>query len=80
MTLCRQKVTTQGKNNVRVLKIIIKNSVFAIFTRNKNLSSRNWYHKATAPVSTVLLHNVPYLYAVYYIYICYKKTFFLGNM
>ena len=53
MTLCRQKVTKQGKM-CRFRTRLIENSAFAIFTRYENLASTNWYHKATAPISTIL--------------------------
>ena len=58
MTLCRQKTTKQGKI-CGFPTTIIENSAFAIFTRYRKFSSRNWYHKATAPISTVLFTLCP---------------------
>ena len=53
MTLCRQKVTKQGKMCGFSTRLI-ENSAFAIFTRYENFASINWYNKATAPISTIL--------------------------
>ena len=58
MTLCRQKVTMQGKM-CGFSTTIIENSAYAIFTRYEIFSSINWYHKATAPISTVLSTPCP---------------------
>ena len=60
MTLCRHKGTKRGKM-YGFSTTIIENSAFAIFTRYENLFSRDWYHKAKAPISTVLftLHPMP---------------------
>ena len=58
MTLCRQKVTKQGKM-CGFLTTVIEISAFAIFTRYENFSSRNWYPKAKAPISTVFFTLCP---------------------
>ena len=58
MTSCRQKVTRQGKM-CGFSTTIIEISAFAIFRRYENFSNRNWYHKATAPISTVLITLCP---------------------
>ena len=58
MTLCRQKVTKQGQM-CRFPTTIIENSAFAIFMLLSWFSSRNWYHEATAPISTVLFTLCP---------------------
>ena len=60
MTLCRQKETKQGKM-CGFLTSIIENSAFAIFTRYEIFSSRNTYHKAKAPISTVLFYTMPHV-------------------
>ena len=53
MTLCCQKVTKRGWI-CGIPPWLIENSAFAIFTRYENFALTNWYHKATAPISTVL--------------------------
>ena len=58
MTLCRHKVTKQVKM-CRFSTTLIENVAFAIFTRYEKFYSRNWYHKATAPISTVLFTLFP---------------------
>ena len=58
MTLCRQKVTKQVKM-CGFSTTIIENSAFAIFTCYENFSSSKSYHKATAPISTVLFALCP---------------------
>ena len=60
MTLYPQKETKQGKIG-RFLTSIIENSAFAIFTRYEIFSSRNTYHKAKAPISTVLFYTMPHV-------------------
>ena len=59
MMLCRWKVTKQSKI-CRFLTTLIQKSAFAIFSHYENFfSSRNWYHNATAPISTVLFTLCP---------------------
>ena len=54
MALCRQKVTKPGKMCWFFARLI-ENSAFAIFLNYESFASTNWYRKATAPTSTVLL-------------------------
>ena len=58
MTLCRQKVTKQGKISGFSTRLI-ENSAFAIFARFENFASTNWYHKATAPITIVFFTLCP---------------------
>ena len=58
MTLCCQKVTKQGKM-CGFLTTKIENSAFVIFTRYEKIFSRSWYHKATAPISTIIFTLCP---------------------
>ena len=80
MTLCCQKVTKQGKM-CGFLTTIIENSAFVIFTRYEKFFSRSWYHKATAPISTIIFtlcpswRNVMELIQNWYIKISRPKAF-----
>ena len=58
MTLCHQKVTKQGRI-CRIPTWSIENSAFAIFACYETFARTNWYHKATAPISTVLFTSCP---------------------
>ena len=58
MTICSQKVTKQVK--IRGFSTTkIENSDLAILTRYENFPHKNWYHKATVPISTVLFTLCP---------------------
>ena len=58
MTICCQKVTKQVKmRGFSTTKIEI--SDLAILTRYENFPHKNWYHKATVPISTVLFTLCP---------------------
>ena len=53
MTICCQNVTKQVK--IRGFSTTkIENSDLAILTRYENFPHKNWYHKATVPISTVI--------------------------
>ena len=54
MALCRHKVTKQGKMCGVLTRLIENGAFYTIFTRYENFASTNWYHKATAPISTVI--------------------------
>ena len=53
-----KKVTEQGKM-CGFSTTIIGHGAFEIFTRYENFSIGNWYHKATAPILTVLFTLYP---------------------
>ena len=58
MTLRRPLVTKWSKIS-GFSTTIIENSAYAMFTRYEHFSSRNWYHKATAPISIFLFTLCP---------------------
>ena len=57
LTLCRQKVTKQGKM-CEFSKTMTENIAFAIFTRYEKFSSRNWYLRLQLQFQQSFSHHV----------------------
>ena len=58
MTICRPLVTRWGKIS-GFSTTIIENSAYAMFVRYEHFSDRNWYHKATAAITTFFFITCP---------------------